>query len=116
MSDSLPAEEHRSRVTFQTRDDLPNVCVVCGASATGQCSLKVEMPADPDAKALTLLQMVGLLFGFIFVWWRTTPGPPDNRWIQLPRCDSHGSVDEIRSAVTISAVNRYTIEICGIFG
>jgi hypothetical protein len=118
MSESLPPDEHESRASFRFTDRLPAICVVCGAPATGQCSLEVDAPPDADAAALTLFQMLALLFGFLFLWWRTTPGPrnqgtPDHHWLQIPRCDNHGSADQIRSAVTLWAVDRYNVGIDG---
>lgn len=119
MTETLPPDEHESRASFRFTDNLPNVCVLCGAPATGQCSLEVDPPPDPDAAAMTLFQMLALLFGFLFFWWRTAPGPrghgaPNHHWLQLPCCDTHRSKDRIRSAVTIFAVDHYTVEIDGV--
>jgi hypothetical protein len=67
---------------------------------------------------MTLFQILALLFGFLFFWWRTRPGPgnhgrPDYQWLQLPRCDAHGSKNQIVSALTISAIDRGSVEIEG---
>jgi hypothetical protein len=100
-------------LTFRLSDNLPNVCVVCGAPATGQSSVQVELPTDPDTKALSLIQMFAAVFGVLFFWWRESPGPPENCWLALPHCDGHASVDHVLSAVSVTAVSRYAVELDG---
>ncbi len=50
-----------TRLTFRFSDTLPGACVVCGAAATGQTSLQVDLPPDEIAKQMTILQFIGLL-------------------------------------------------------
>ena len=75
--------------------------------------MRVGVPRNLHSKMMNLVQLFGLWCGYLIAWWRTTPGPPDNQWLQLPHCDNHGSADRIRASLTIRAISRYAVEICG---
>ncbi len=121
MSDHLRFNEDDPRLEVRFTDKLPSVCIMCGASATGTASLKVGMPMDGSTKSLLFVQVIALFFGNLFFWWNTAPksqasktsGSPDNRWMQVPHCRSHGSLDVIRSAITLTAINQYSLTIQG---
>lgn len=102
-----------SSLTFRFADALPGLCVVCGAPANGQISTKVDLPPDAIVKQMTFLQIIALLFGFIFLWSRAAPGPPKSQWVRLPICLNHNSAKDVCKAVTLTAIDRYSVEIHG---
>ena len=113
MSDSVDGNQQQG-VEFRFRDDLPLLCVVCGAPATGTRATPVEMPRDAQSNALSLLQIVSVFFGFFFFWFRTSPaGGTENEWVSLPHCNLHGSGEEINRNIHIFAVGSYRAMICG---
>ena len=78
--------EDKSGTTFRFKEDLPTVCIVCGAPATGRSLQQVALPIDAKSKQMPLIQILGALFGFLFFWWLTDSNSPKNQWVSLPYC------------------------------
>ena len=114
VSNHLPREPSMSHesITLDENNDLPQICIICGAVANGSSLIQVDPEIKPQWQA------VGLIAALLSIFFREArlirEDALDERPVilKLPVCEMHASISLAPLVVTCTTTRR--IQLTGV--
>jgi hypothetical protein len=100
-------------VKLGSGERLPPLCVVCGAAATETCHVSLLPPATTHETVDFFTKVFAALAGILIVS-RPSRVRPEYSRLQLPTCAAHASAAQIKSAVSVTAIDHRTAILRGV--